>query len=80
MTDLPPAKGPFESDPPFRERPRANYSKALRLSLGFSALIHLFAVFLYPSLLIRGPSFFTPVYGPAAEALSPEGTRLVTPR
>jgi hypothetical protein len=77
MTEIPPAKGPSESNPPFRERSRANYPKALWVSLGISALLHLFVILLYPSLLVRAPSFFSPVYGPSAEALGPEGTRLV---
>lgn len=77
MTDIPPAKGPSEFYPPFRERSRANYPKALWVSLGISALLHILVILLYPSLLVRAPSFFSPTYGPSAEPLSPEGTRLV---
>jgi len=77
MTDNPPAKGPSGSGPPFREKPRADYSRALWVSLGISAVLHLFVVLLYSSLLVRGPSFFSPSYGPSAEPLSEEGTRLV---
>jgi hypothetical protein len=59
-----------------RDRSRSGYRRAFWISLGISAVLHVVAVVLYPSLLIKAP-VFSPPFGDFAPLTRPAGTELV---
>lgn len=59
-----------------RDRSRSGYRRAFWISLGISAVLHVVAILLYPSLLIKAP-VFSPPFGDFSPVTRPAGTELV---
>ena len=59
-----------------RDRSRSGYRRAFWISIGISAVLHLVAILLYPSLLIQAP-VFAPPFGDFTPPTRPPGTELV---
>ena len=76
MDHQPSSPGGIEPPLMSPDRSRSGYRRAFWISIGISAVLHLIAIFLYPSLLIRAP-VFSPPFGDFRAPTRPAGTELL---